>query len=91
MRTHLQEAIDEYGDVPLRFSSYRKGEFSFIGTAANGTELRAIYGDPTQPYDIPGFAANTVIYLDPERSPDWHPVNVHLQHPDGTHDEVRGF
>jgi hypothetical protein len=81
------EIVGRYGSVPLLFASYRKGEFTFRGVAPDGTQLRAIYGDPAHPYDVPHFAKDTAIYLDPAREPDWHPLSILITQTDGTADE----
>ena len=46
--------VSKYGDVPLRFSSYRSGgEFTFRGRATDGTDIRVIYGHPQDTYNFP--------------------------------------
>jgi len=39
-----QEAIERYGKVPLKFSSYYKYSFAFSGVAEDGAKISALYG-----------------------------------------------
>ena len=39
-----EEALEKYGNVPLRFSGYYKYSFNFVGTASDGAEIFASLG-----------------------------------------------
>jgi hypothetical protein len=90
MSLSLAEIIARYGSVPLTFSSYRKGEFTFRGLAHDGSRITAIFGDPRDVYDFPPFGVDTNVYLDPVRDPDRRPVSIAVTGPDGRRNELVG-
>jgi hypothetical protein len=63
-----QEFLEKFGDVKVKFSSYYKYTFTFVGTADDGTQVSVRAGgnsDDIYRFDVAADYAETVSGLDP--------------------------
>lgn len=66
---NLEQIKEKYGNVKLKFSSYYKYSFTFIGKADDGKEIRvSVGGHPNAIYRFEVFAdqEETIMSLDPD-------------------------
>ncbi len=54
------EALERYGAVPLRFSSYYKYSFTFVGRAEDGVVISATFGGDASDIYRESINADTV-------------------------------
>jgi len=68
--------IEKYFDVPLKFSSYYKYEFTFSGTAKDGATIFAIYGGDHNNIYRYTVGADEIKYVEKQYMDIWNSVSV---------------
>lgn len=58
-----EEAVEKYGKVPLKFNSYYKYSFSFVGTADDGAMIVANIGGDADDIYKEFIEADEVLFL----------------------------
>ena len=81
----IKEVREMYGNLPLRFSSYYKFSFTFVGVAEDCVEVVASYGgnsDDIYKFDVRADKDYTINELEPS----W--ITTELRRVDGTREMV---